>query len=139
MKKEDSHDEKQANVDMNEEKYIKGLQRIRELDHQLAVKELELRSVRANLISNRVKNNECMESIEDLKEKLYLTELRSQRSITSAKSNRSTISNPLDKTDAKKPGSAIRSRTFKNPNNKNTPAKKETNKDHVKNNKEFLG
>jgi len=123
-----------------------------------------LRAVRANLIANRVNNNESGDSIKELEEKLYLTELRSQRSnLESAKSNTSTLSTKtLDSTitsqqsftkttNKKKPPT----RSFKNPNkypNNNKPSteqakrpqsgvKEEKSKDSVdflKKNKEFL-
>ena len=71
------------------EKYLKGVARIIQLDEELAMKELELRTVRQNLIANRIQNNESMESIDDLRDKLFMTDVRaSTQSLTGAKSNK---------------------------------------------------
>ena len=112
----------------DDERYVRGMEKIKELDHQLALKELELRAVRSNLITNRVNNNECMESIDDLRCKLYLTEVKTDRGdLQSARSSTSTLSqsqtqtaskknlvitDPVNKAFVKKPATRARDRTF---------------------------
>jgi hypothetical protein len=90
-------------LERDDERYVRGMEKIKELDHQLALKELELRAVRSNLITNRVNNNECMESIDDLRCKLYLTEVKTDRGdLQSARSNASTLSQSQTQTASKK-------------------------------------
>ena len=115
MNKTQVHINKDGEEFIPDDKYTSGIKRIRELDNKLAQKELELRAIRANQLSNKIKNNDTNESIEELREKLYLTECNQSKGLNSSVSSalsineksETKIANERPKPQLNKPGSSL--------------------------------